>query len=200
MLAPSALNLAPAWMRVAFWANFYAWFAVEMWVWLRERRLASGQRRDRGSLIWVVSWIWAGVWIGFTAMYNFSFSAMHPPAASWFALGILCTWLGEAFRLWAIHTLGAFFRVRVEIQAEHRIISHGPYRFLRNPAYTGATLALLGIGLTMRNWTAVLACFFGILIAYARRIRVEQRTLEAHFGDPYRAYIRRTWALIPFLW
>lgn len=199
MVAPSSLTLAPAWMRIVFWVNFYAWIGVETWVWVRERRLQRGQRRDRGSLFWVVGWVWAGIWAGFFCMYNVAIGALPHPAA-FFWLGVVLTWLGEGYRLWAVQTLGSFFRVRVEIQADHRIISHGPYRFIRNPAYAGATLALLGFGLTMRNWASVVACVAGILIAYARRITVEQRALEAHFGAPYQDYIKRTWALIPFVW
>ncbi|MGH9413775.1 MAG: methyltransferase family protein [Terriglobales bacterium] len=200
MVAPSSLTLAPSWLRVAFWVNFYGWFGVETWVWMRERRLSRGQRQDRGSVLWIVLWVWAGIWAGFLAMYNFGPGAFPPAATAWFAAGIVITWLGAAFRLWAIRTLGSFFRVRVEIQPEHRIITHGPYRFIRNPAYTGATITMLGFGLTMRNWLSVVFCLAGILIAYSRRISVEQKALEAHFGDVYGAYIRRTWALIPFIW
>ncbi len=52
----------------------------------------------------------------------------------------------------------------------------------------------------MRNWLSVATCLAGILIAYARRITVEQKALETHFGEPYKEYAQRTWALIPFIW
>ncbi|MGH9477426.1 MAG: isoprenylcysteine carboxylmethyltransferase family protein [Terriglobales bacterium] len=126
MLAPSSLNLAPAWQRAAFWVNCYGWFGAELWVWLRERRLNRGQRQDGGSLWWVVLWVSAGVWLGFAAMYNASFSAIQHATAAWFVAGIAITWVGEAFRLWAVRTLGSYFRVRVEIQAGHQIVQHGP--------------------------------------------------------------------------
>ena len=37
------------------------------------------------------------------------------------------------------------------------------------------------------------------LMGYAYRIRVEERTLLRTLGDPYRAYMRRTKRLIPFV-
>ncbi|MGH9488137.1 MAG: methyltransferase family protein [Terriglobales bacterium] len=200
MVAPSSLTLAPAGERIVFWVNFYAWCGVEAWVWMRERKLHRGQRQDRGSVLWIVLWVWAGIWAGFFAMYNVDFSALGHAPLGWLAAGVVLTWLGAGFRLWAIRTLGAFFRVRVEIQVDHQIVMHGPYRWIRNPAYSGATITMLGIGLTMRNWLSVICCVAGILIAYARRIAVEQKALEAHFGTSYLDYIRRTWALIPFLW
>ncbi len=48
--------------------------------------------------------------------------------------------------------------------------------------------------------TGASAAVAAILIAYWRRITVEQQALLEHFGEPYREYIKRTWALIPFLW
>jgi isoprenylcysteine carboxyl methyltransferase (ICMT) family protein YpbQ len=43
--------------------------------------------------------------------------------------------------MWAILTLGRFFRFVVVIQEGHRIIDRGPYRFLRHPSYTGGLVA-----------------------------------------------------------
>jgi protein-S-isoprenylcysteine O-methyltransferase Ste14 len=38
-----------------------------------------------------------------------------------------------------------------------------------------------------------------IVVAYYRKLRIEERWLIPHFGDQYRQYQRETKALIPFL-
>ena len=64
---------------------------------------------------------------------------------------------GVAFRLWAVLSLGRFFRVAVTTQDDHRLIERGPYRRLRHPSYTGALVTLFGFGLTIGNWLSLAA-------------------------------------------
>jgi protein-S-isoprenylcysteine O-methyltransferase Ste14 len=113
---------------------------------------------------------------------------------------LVLIWLGLALRLWAILTLGAFFRVTVHLQDGHRMITTGPYRIVRNPAYLGSLLTLVGVGLGLGNWFSVLALFVAGLIAFGWRIQVEDGALTARFGEEHRAYRKRKAALIPFIW
>lgn len=187
-------------LATAFYVSLYAWIAVEVWVWLRERGGTKGENRDRGSRLWIVISFSIGIWLAFGAMYALPATAIRHGRLEWFWAGIVLMWLGEGFRFWAVRTLGRFFRTSVILQEGHVIVSRGPYRFLRNPSYTGATVACLGMGLAMNNWLSVALAAGGALVAYARRIAVEQEALVEHFGQPYRDYIARTWAFIPFLW
>jgi protein-S-isoprenylcysteine O-methyltransferase len=183
-----------------FWASFAAWGLLEVWVWLREAGGTQGENRDRGSRLWVVAWVWIGIYAAFTLMWSAPSGAWRRGAVEIFFAGIALMWLGVFLRGWAIVTLGRFFRTSVIIQGGHHIVMHGPYRYVRNPSYSGAVLTILGMGLAMGNAFSAAAAVAGILIAYARRITVEQRALVEHFGQPYRDYIQRTWALIPFVW
>ncbi|MGH9519964.1 MAG: methyltransferase family protein [Terriglobales bacterium] len=187
-------------LRACFWVSFGLWTAMETWVWLRERGGTAGANRDRGSRAWVVAAVWISLYGAFALMFQAPSGAIgfHPMA--WFIAGIALELAGVALRFSAVRTLGQFFRTSVIIQDTHRIISHGPYRHLRNPSYTGATLTMAGLGLAMSNWYSLAVLVGGILAAYARRISVEQQALEAHFGQPYRDYMASTWALIPYVW
>ncbi|HXE32268.1 MAG TPA: isoprenylcysteine carboxylmethyltransferase family protein [Terriglobales bacterium] len=187
-------------LQACFWASFWAWCCLEFWVWMRERGGTRGNNRDRGSRLWIVLWVWAGIAGGFSAMWSAPAAEIGTGARLWFSVGVVLIWLGIGLRWWAIRTLGRFFRTSVIIQGEHRMVTSGPYRWIRNPSYTGATLTMAGVGLAMLNWLSFAALLASILIAYARRITVEQRALADHFGQPYRDYIARTWALIPFVW
>ena len=82
----------------------------------------------------------------------------------------------------------------------HRIIDDGPYRLLRHPSYAGSLLTLAGLGLALGNWLSLLAAVLGALVGFTRRMRIEEATMQARFGDAYTAYARRTWRLVPFIW
>ena len=115
-------------------------------------------------------------------------------------LGIVLIWVGVAFRLWAVRTLGRFFRVTVTTQVDHRLIDTGPYRRLSNPSYTGAMITMAGIGLAMGNWASLAAILLGAGLGFAWRIRVEEESLRARFGADFDAYRKARWALVPPLW
>lgn len=106
---------------------------------------------------------------------------------------------GIALRWWSIAVLGKFFTVDVAISDQHRVVDTGPYRFVRHPSYTGALVALLGLGLCLGNWLSMLCLMTPITAAFLWRIRVEERALVAALGENYLNYARRTKRLIPFV-
>jgi protein-S-isoprenylcysteine O-methyltransferase len=95
--------------------------------------------------------------------------------------------------------LGRFFTYDVAVQAGQGIVEAGPYRYIRHPSYTGALVTLVGLGLALGNWAALLTILACMGIAYAYRISVEEAALIAALGEPYKQYMRRTRRLIPFL-
>jgi protein-S-isoprenylcysteine O-methyltransferase Ste14 len=73
-------------------------------------------------------------------------------------------------------------------KAASALITDGPYRFSRNPAYVALTLWYLGAGLVLSNaWVLSLALPL-LLWMDAWIIRGEERHLEQHFGEPYLRY------------
>ena len=120
------------------------------------------------------------------------------PMADAVALPLL--WLGIGFRLWAIHTLGRFFRGVVHVQADHEVVRRGPYRLLRHPAYAGALVAVVGLALTFGNWAAFVIYIACGTVGVLYRIRVEERVLLAELGDAYLDYAATTARLVPHVW
>jgi protein-S-isoprenylcysteine O-methyltransferase len=183
---------------IAFWFSYFVWIGAEIWIFSRDRRAASGDAADRGSRRLLLV-LYA---IGLTAAFAWArtgFGGMGGrPAAT--ALGLVLMWAGMALRLWAVITLGRFFRTSVMVLDDHRLITTGPYRRLRNPSYTGALTTAAGVGAALGNWVS-LALLLGSLIAgYAWRIRVEDAALRGRFGAEYEAYRRSRWALVPAVW
>ena len=113
-------------------------------------------------------------------------------------VGLALFILAIAFRLIAIRQLGQFYSHRVRVQAEHRIISEGPYRFVRHPAYTGMILSHLGFTLFFLNpWTLGFWALIHVP-AVVYRILVEERALFQIKGYPEYAQGRKR--IIPLLW
>jgi protein-S-isoprenylcysteine O-methyltransferase len=117
-----------------------------------------------------------------------------------FWAGLALMWSGMGLRLWAITTLGRFFRTTVVVQDQHQLIRSGPYRLLRHPSYSGSILTLIGAGLAMDNWISLAAVLLGGAVAYFWRIRAEEAALGARFGDAYAKYRQGTWAVLPGVW
>jgi len=115
-------------------------------------------------------------------------------------LGLGLFWAGALLRWWAIFTLGHLFTVVVVVQDDHRVITTGPYRFIRHPGYMGLWLMLVGIGFIFDNLLGVLACLLLPPIGMFIRIRVEEQLLENELGNDYLGYEATTKRLIPGVW
>lgn len=77
-----------------------------------------------------------------------------------------------------------------------RIVTDGAYRYLRNPMYLGHLIFMAGLAITLSSWFALALLIFHAGWFHYRVLSDEQR-LEAHFGEPYRAYKMRVKRWIP---
>jgi protein-S-isoprenylcysteine O-methyltransferase Ste14 len=118
-----------------------------------------------------------------------------PVAVQYF--GLLLIPAGLALREWAIIKLGRFFSRTVQIEPGHQLITDGPYRWIRHPAYTGMVIIYFGIALSLGSWLGAIAALLMMLSATLYRISVEEKVLIEAFGDEYRGYMKRTWKLFP---
>jgi hypothetical protein len=84
---------------------------------------------------------------------------------------------GIALRAWSIATLGRFFQYQIQVQRGHRVVTGGPYRYVRHPSYSGIALVLAGIALACDDvWSLVAVAVLGGA-GLAVRIRAEERQL-----------------------
>ena len=170
-----------------------AGFLVSELALARSRRAATTQAdgRDRGSLrlLWLV--ISAAVTAGIVVD---SWGPRLPAATQW--VGVAVFGAGAALRWWAIRHLGRF-TVDVAVAADHRVVSDGPYRYVRHPSYTGLLLEFIGFALVPAAVLTPLVMLPPIFLALWYRIRVEETALRAGLGEEYEAYSRRTKRLVP---
>ena len=172
----------------------------------RRSRTKTGEKLDRSTLgtLWVVIAlsIAAGIFVassralraGFVGLFDF-------PRLPWLpALTIALFALGVTLRWWAIVTLGRFFTVDVVVEKDHQLVDRGPFRWVRHPSYTGVLVAFVGWTLTLHNWIAMAVVLVPILIAFIRRMNVEEEALLGALGERYAEYMKRTSRLVPFIY
>ena len=101
---------------------------------------------------------------------------------------------------WAATTLGDFFTRSVVILDGQRIVTTGPYGFVRHPAYAEILVSVAGLALTLGNWLSVALVVTGFVLGNVPRIRAEEAALAANLGEQYREFSRTRKRLIPGVW
>ena len=115
-------------------------------------------------------------------------------------VGIVLIAAGIGLRTWSIAILGRFFQYRVEVQPGHRVVTGGPYRYLRHPSYTGIALVLAGIALACDDVWSLLAVAVLGGAGVAVRIRAEERQLTRALGAEYERFAAGRKRLVPGVW
>jgi protein-S-isoprenylcysteine O-methyltransferase Ste14 len=108
--------------------------------------------------------------------------------------------LGYVIGSWALIE-NKFFSgvVRIQTDRGHRVVTTGPYRFVRHPGYAGALWTYLAMPVLLDSlWAFIPAVLLvGVLIL---RTSLEDRTLRAELPG-YREYTQKTrYRLIPGIW
>jgi len=183
---------------LVFWSLFALWALAEMVTYMRLRDLSLAQKRDRGSRIVLVAGYWLAILVAFVFAFAAPSAAITGDRLKAFYVGAAMLLGGLLLRQYAILTLGRLHTLDVMTGAGQRVVEAGPYRWVRHPSYAGAMLTAAGILLCSTNWLS-LSCFALVVGAYAYRIWVEERALTEDLGAPYRAYMRRTKRLIPYV-
>jgi protein-S-isoprenylcysteine O-methyltransferase Ste14 len=148
---------------------------------------------DRGSYFAIITAVFLGIALSIHLRMN-----NLGTFTGWFQwLGLLLMVTGATFRQWALIHLGRFFSCTVQIESEHRVITSGPYQWIRHPAYTGMITVYTGLSMAIGTWLGTLTTFIIVTISLLYRIRVEEATLVQALGDEYRTYMKRTWQLFP---
>ncbi|GAB4577301.1 MAG: hypothetical protein Fur0022_00320 [Anaerolineales bacterium] len=115
-------------------------------------------------------------------------------------LGLVFFVGGWSLVLWARWALGGMYGVSTSfaapLQAQHRLIQHGPYAHIRHPMYLGYWLLLAGVTAMYRTWTPLLLLAM-CAVSFYRRARREEAALENAFGAAWQAYQARTGRFLP---
>jgi len=112
----------------------------------------------------------------------------HLIGLPWSLVGLVPLAIGVVLNLVADSDLEKHGTTVKPFEPSSALVTSGAYRVCRHPMYLGFTLILLGLATLMGTVTpfAVLPAFVALI--ETTFVRAEERTMEATFGDAWRAY------------
>lgn len=139
-------------------------------------------------------------WVYPLAIFLFATASTSEPSLR---LGVALVLLGEALRFWADGYVG-HVKVNATKRWRHepkigRLITAGPYAYVRHPLYVGTFLIGAGFCIATRN---LLFAIFGLIFfvfIYREKVRREERSIWRERGEEYAAYERAVPRWLPAL-
>jgi protein-S-isoprenylcysteine O-methyltransferase Ste14 len=110
-------------------------------------------------------------------------------------LGVAALVLAGVFIVWGEVSLGRSFRVALP-EIKQPLVTHGVYRFIRNPLALSVDLLALGVLLLAPSWLALVSLILNVA-GYEWKIRIEEAYLREAHGAAYAAYCARTGRYLP---
>lgn len=121
-------------------------------------------------------------------------SIQLPSLAFMQILGLAMTGMGYSLFIWSVIARGRY-ATSWEMRGNHRLVTWGPYRYVRHPSYFGYFLMFLGFITLWPNIVTLIP--LAAIPGYIKVTVQEEKLLEQRFGDEYREYQRRTGRFIP---
>lgn len=187
---PAAVNI--------YYAALIFWWIIEVWIILRDIGKAR-IGKDNFSTIIIIIMVVVGNYLGNT-LGNITYHPIFGSSSQHFIIGSVLIILGVGIRIWSVVALGKFFRITVMVQKGHRVITHGPYTYIRHPSYLGILIAILGAGFGIENWLGLFYLFIFIFLGLEYRMSVEEKVLQSELGKRYKDYMKKTKKLIPLVY
>ncbi len=132
---------------------------------------------------------------------------INPAWMAWARVGLpdWVRWLGVLFGVlcvlgiyWLFSSIGSGITPTSATRKDHKLVTRGPYRWVRHPLYTVGSSMFIAFGIMADNWF-IAALGMLAFIAMAARTSREEANLIAKFGDEYREYMGRTGRFFPKL-
>ncbi len=143
----------------------------------------------------VSTWSYVLVGVQFTCIVAFLVSGPWIARQAWFLTLELS---GILLMMWAILAMKVTkVNVFPEVKAGSRLVTNGPYRWIRHPMYTA--LLLVTLALLCESFSYWRGFWWLLLSAnLVVKLSAEERSLGEVFDD-YEAYRSRTWRLVPWI-
>lgn len=178
---------------------------------MRKRRIRRRPRSDRDDSFDPVSAVfvliravtYATLFIGLVLVFlparllSWSGVTRPPVMGAGQAAGMLVAAIGAALALWCVFTFALLGKgTPAPFDPPRRLVVRGPYKFVRNPMYLGATIALAAAALFYESAALAGYAVAFLLAMHAFVMGYEEPTLRGTFGAEYDGYcsqVRRWW-------
>lgn len=166
---------------------------------LLERRTTAGpgaeQERSQNIIQALAALAFVAIFIVSALDHRFGWSTVP---ASVTALGDVLVIFGFYF-VFLVFKENTFASGTIEVVAEQRVISTGPYALVRHPMYIGALVMLIGVPLALGSWWGLLA-IIPMTIVLILRLLDEEKFLAKNLAgySDYQSKVR--YHLFPLIW
>jgi protein-S-isoprenylcysteine O-methyltransferase Ste14 len=201
-LAAGTADYFQAWAFIAVFAGCGAGITVYLWRHdpkLLERRISAGPTAETRQLQKLTMWL---ANVGVMAILvipglDHRWSWSHVPTA----IAVFGDFLIVAggYLVFLVFRENSFASATIEIAADQRVISTGPYSVVRHPMYAGVLLWLIGTPLALGSYWG-LPAIIAMMPVLTWRLVDEERFLARRLPGyvEYQKMVR--YRLIPFIW
>ena len=166
---------------------------------LLARRMSGGPFAEKEPAQRVIMSITSLAFVGLLVLpaigHRLRWSELSPGAALAGDVLVLLGWLGIFF----VFKENSFSSATIELASDQRVISTGPYAWMRHPMYAAALVMLLGIPIALGSSWGVLIVV-AMLPVLIWRLLDEERFLVRNLPG-YAEYQRRVrYRLLPLIW
>ena len=125
-------------------------------------------------------------------------TAAPPPPGPLQWVGVVLFIAAAAWLIWMFVSLGRNLTNTVVTRRNATFVTHGPYKYVRHPMYSGLLVGGLSLALVLGSWLLALVTITTFTLL-AIRTRTEERYLIERFGDVYRVYIKKVGRFLPYI-
>lgn len=182
---------------VVSWVMYWILLGIQYFAAERMRRRQGDVSRRRVNSRSMGGMLLEAIAFGIVLGFRRSASEPAPEALLW--CGAMLAPVAVLVSVYAAYSLGREFRIQAVVTDDHRLVSSGPYRFVRHPIFASLLALLVATGILITRWPALAAAVVVFLAGTEIRVRAEDALLAARFGGVFEAYRARTAAYIPFV-
>jgi protein-S-isoprenylcysteine O-methyltransferase Ste14 len=150
------------------------------------------------TLLLIAQGIYVVILLLLYLLFSSSFVLFQMPFPVWLRwFGVALGFLSVPFLAWVHYVLDRSWSVTLKLQADHKLVTSGPYQRIRHPMYTVLIVYMLSWVLVSANLLFLVYYVFSTFLIVVR-IPKEERMMLDKFGEEYRVYMKRTGRLLPY--
>ena len=157
-----------------------------------------GGAYDRGNMVLIGATTGLGLWLPIVGVLLGAALFQVSPTFGVIALAVMVG--GVCLRVWAAATLGSFYTTTLMVTEGQKVVTKGPYAWVRNPGYLGEILIWSAFGALSGSGIVFFVLPVMFVAVYLYRISAEESMLAKELGVDYSVYRKRTKRLIPFIY
>jgi protein-S-isoprenylcysteine O-methyltransferase Ste14 len=203
-LPAGSLTWLAGWVFLILFFGFFT--IVNIWLFkhnpgLLQERMSLGRSDQKGwdKVLFPLLLALPFAWLAFIALDAVRFH--------WSSIPVWVQVIGAAILLFSFRLLFLTFRensylstvVRIQEDRGHKVVSSGPYRYVRHPMYSAFIPFMVGTPLLLGSWYGVLLGL-GFMVVLARRAVLEESTLREELQG-YADYMTQVkYRILPYIW